>query len=305
MTASEQRMTLKQPAGNAALLSEQIMPIKHAVPDSEQLSVGDSASVDCEQLPAAVVALTVSYNGKSFHGFARQQGLPTIQGELEKALATVFRRQVVTQGAGRTDAGVHALGQVVSFGVDAAEIPQNPDKLLTSLNALVSDQISVRRFELREADFSARFSAQSREYRYRLYPSPTPPVFMAPYAWWLPINRPLNISALKAAAKLFEGERDFRSFCVTKSAQDISTVRTVFKVHVFGAQHLGEQCLMIQVFGSAFLHSMVRVMVGSLVEVARGERESSWISEVLSACDRRAAGETAPAHGLTLWQVSY
>ena len=110
---------------------------------------------------------------------------------------------------------------------------------------------------------------------------------------------------MKKAAVLFEGEHDFRSFCVAKSADLGPTTRNVSKVLIFGAQHLGEQCIIVQVIGNAFLHSMVRVMVGTLVEVALRKKPPEWISEVLEARDRRAAGQTAPAQGLTLWRVMY
>ncbi|MDR3137061.1 MAG: tRNA pseudouridine(38-40) synthase TruA [Coriobacteriales bacterium] len=266
---------------------------------------------DFELQAAAALALTVAYRGDNFSGFARQDGRVTIQGELEEALATVLRRPVLIQGAGRTDAGVHALGQVVSCGVSEAELQQqNFAGLQTALNALLPAGIVIKGIEAKEPNFSARFSAQAREYRYRLYPSPTPPLFLAPYVWWVPPVGLESVAALKSAARLFEGEQDFKSFCVAKTAdrlaaQGLSTHRNLLHVHVFGAQHLGEQCLIIQVIGNAFLHSMVRIMVGSLVEVLLGRRAPEWISAALAACQRQSAGPTAPAQGLTLWRVRY
>jgi tRNA pseudouridine38-40 synthase len=276
-------MTIKQPEGNTDRQ------------DSPTISDFDST-----------IALTVAYQGSGFSGFARQDGPITVQGSLENALKTILHRDVLTTGAGRTDAGVHALGQVVSFGVNDIELnARSLEKLQSSLNALTPDSLVVKRVEQKDASFSARFSATQREYRYRLYFNPSPPVFMAPYAWWIPHQGPLLVNELKAAAKLLEGENDFKSFCVAKSAEGKTTMRNISKIHVFGSQHLGEQCLVIQVFGNAFLHSMVRVIVGTLVEVALGKKPVQWVGEVLAAKDRCAAGQTAPAQGLTFWKVSY
>lgn len=264
------------------------------------------APLDSASSPGAVLALTVSYEGSSFSGFARQPGQCTVQGELEQALKTVYRRSVETTGAGRTDAGVHALGNVVSFELSESECNERSLlRLQSALNALTPDALVVKAVTQKEAGFSARFSAQSREYRYRLYPSETPPVFMAPYAWWIKTQQLFDLTAMKEAALYFEGEHDYRSFCVAKSADLGPTSRNVSKVLVFGTQHLGEHCLVVQIIGNAFLHSMVRVMVGSLVEVALRKKPPVWIKEVLEARDRRAAGQTAPAQGLTLWRVVY
>ncbi len=280
-------MTDKQPTGNAC---------------PEMLKSGLVQT----GLPDATLALTVAYEGSGFSGFARQPTQSTVQGELEQALRTVFCREILTTGAGRTDAGVHALGNVVSFGVTHEELGERSmERLQSALNALTPDSLVVKRIQQQPAHFSARFSAQAREYRYRLYPSQTPPVFMAPYVWWLKGTEPLDVTAMKKAAPLFEGEHDFRSFCVAKSAELGPTTRTVSKVMVFGAQHLGEQCMIVQVIGNAFLHSMVRVMVGTLVEVGLRKQAPEWIEEVLEARDRKAAGQTAPAQGLTLWRVVY
>lgn len=256
-------------------------------------------------MPDTVVALTVAYEGSHFSGFARQEGQRTVQGELEKALETLYHRDILTTGAGRTDTGVHALGNVVSFGLEQAEFDaRGLDKLQSSLNALVPDALVVKRIAQKPADFSARFSAKAREYRYRLYFSAAPPLFLEPYVWWIKLPT-IDIPAMKAAAALFEGEHDFRSFCVAKSADLGPTTREVNKVLIFPSQHLGEQNLVVQIIGNAFLHSMVRVMVGTLMEVGMGKQPPSWISEVLEARDRQSAGQTAPAKGLTLWRVIY
>jgi len=269
---------------------------------------GNGEAVGAEEGAQArpVLALTLAYNGAGFCGFARQPGQTTVQGELEQALQTYFARPVLTVGAGRTDSGVHALGQVVSFEAEAAELEgRSLHKLAQSLNALTPDGMVVRSAEIRPPGFSARFSAIEREYRYRLVPQDAPPLFLAPYAWWIPGPGHIDITAMRAAAKLLEGERDFKSFCVAKSAEGKTTMRCINKIFIFGGQHLGERNIVIQVKGNAFLHSMVRVLVGTLLEVGSGRRDPQWVAEVLAAKDRRAAGQTAPANGLTFWSVRY
>lgn len=256
-----------------------------------------------ETHPAArVMALTISYNGEPFSGFARQPAQRTVQGELESALETVLRRPVETTGAGRTDAGVHALGQVVSFELQEDENPQ-PHELLRSLGALCGPHISVA--EVREAapGFSARFSAEAREYRYRIVSGPVAPIFLAPYAWW--VKRTLDLSAMREAAESLLGEHDFKSFCVAGSAIGKPTTRRLELVEISTGMDCGEHVGVVRVVGNSFLHSMVRVIVGSLVEVGTGRRPPEWMGEVLAGCDRSLAGPTAPACGLTLWHVSY
>ncbi len=247
------------------------------------------------------LVLTVSYNGSGFAGFARQPGLATVQGRLEEALSTALRRDVETVGAGRTDAGVHALGQVVSFQVDDADIDRAT--LLRSLNALVGDGIVVTGIRLAPGDFSARHSAIAREYRYRIVPGPVPPLFLAPYSWW--VKGTLDLGAMREAASALVGEHDFKSFCVTSSAEGIRTFRRLDVVEIAPEMVMGEHSLVVRVIGNAFLHSMVRAIVGSLVEVGTGRRSAAWLAGALAACDRSAAGPTAPAEGLTLWHVTY
>ncbi|MDF1542668.1 MAG: tRNA pseudouridine(38-40) synthase TruA [Anaerosomatales bacterium] len=247
------------------------------------------------------LALTIAYDGAPFSGFARQPGRETVQGSIEQALAVVLRREVVTVGAGRTDAGVHALGQVVSFESDGSEPELRT--LVRSLNALVCEGVVVTGVCRAAAGFSARFDAEAREYRYRLVPGPTPPLFLDEVAWW--VRHTVDLGAMRAAAASLVGEHDFRSFCVAGSAEGRSTRRSIELVEIVPEEHLGEHCVTVRVVGNAFLHSMVRVIVGSLVEVGLGRRDPEWIADVLGACDRSAAGPTAPACGLTLWHVSY
>jgi tRNA pseudouridine38-40 synthase len=247
------------------------------------------------------IVLTVSYEGTGLAGFARQPGQETVQGRLEAALATVLRTPVTTIGAGRTDAGVHALGQAVSFESTGNE--PEPVALLRSLNALAGPEIVVRGVRRASPEFTARHSAVSREYRYRIVPGPVAPVFLSRYAWWL--KSALDLNAMREGAAHLVGEHDFRSFCVSESAEGKRTVRFLETIEIVPDNQMGEHCFVVRVVGNAFLHSMVRIIVGSLVEVGRGARPPEWITEALLACDRSAAGPTAPAHGLTLWHVGY
>ena len=251
-------------------------------------------------MPGTLV-LVLSYDGSGFSGFARQPGLETVQGRVEMALQTALRRECQTVGAGRTDAGVHAKAQVMSLVADGSE--PEPAVLLRSLNALVGAGIVVTEVRFAPQDFSARHSAISREYRYRLVPGTVPPLFLAPYAWW--VKGPLDLPAMRSAAECLIGEHDFRSFCVAASADDQPTRRRLDLVEIASEPALGEQSIVVRVSGNAFLHSMVRTIVGSLVEVGLGRRPPSWMAEALEACDRAAAGPTAPARGLVLWHVEY
>jgi tRNA pseudouridine38-40 synthase len=248
-----------------------------------------------------VTVLTVSYDGAPFHGFARQPGLPTVQGVIEDALLVVLRRHVQTVGAGRTDAGVHALGQVVSF--ESGPDDPAPSELLRSLNAIAGPDVVVTGVRSAREGFSARHDAAAREYRYLLVPGPVPPLAVKGRSWW--VKGSLDLSAMRDGASHLIGEHDFRSFCVTGSAEGRSTVRGMDTIEVQPACEMGEHCIVVRVVGRTFLHSMVRIVVGTLVEVGRGRHAPEWVAQALAACERDAAGQTAPPQGLTLWHVTY
>lgn len=253
---------------------------------------------------SVTLSLTVAYNGAPFAGFARQPGQLTVQGSLEKALALVFRRPIETVCAGRTDSGVHARGQVVSCCVDESEFEGRSERrLLRSLNALTHDDIAVRALERRAPGFSARFSATLREYRYFICVDGAMPLFMKDFCWHVP--KGLDLAAMREAAAYLVGEHDFKSFCLAASAEGKSTMRRVFDITVEPEERWGENLVVVTVTGNAFLHSMVRTIVGTLVAVGLGRRAPGWVREVLAARDRSAAGENAPAQGLVFWRVSY
>ena len=252
------------------------------------------------------LVLELGYNGAAYNGFAKQKDerLVTVQGELERALRTLFRHDVETVCAGRTDAGVHARGQVVSAVLGRDEIAErNAYKTRVSLNALTPDDIVIKNVRYAAPDFSARFDALRREYRYRIVTGPVPPLFLQEFAWWH--RAELDVDAMKEGAQHLIGEHDFKSFCKAQSAEGKTTIRCVEELDVYEEEQLGERHIVVRVVGNAFLHSMVRTIVGTLAMVGAGQREPEWVAGVLAACDRNAAGQTAPACGLTFWHVDY
>ena len=262
----------------------------------------EERAAECER--EQTLSCTVAYDGAPFAGFAKQPGQRTVQGELEEALALLFRRPVDVVCAGRTDAGVHARGQVVSFEVDNDELRgRSLHNLRRSLNALTGEGIVVRSVDERPRGFSARFDAQWREYRYFLATGDTPPVFTERTAWYVGPN--LDIAAMERGAAYLIGEHDFKSFCMAASAVGKPTCRNVSEISIAAEEILGEPHRVITVRGNAFLHSMVRTIVGTLAMVGRGQRDPGWVAEVLAARDRQAAGENAPAKGLVFWSVAY
>ena len=262
---------------------------------------GEGGAGDVETL-----VLRLAYNGAAYSGYAKQKDprVHTVQGELESALATLLRHQVATVCAGRTDAGVHALGQVASCQLPCEELAgRNLGKLRISLNALTPDDISIKGVGLADAAFSARFSAVRREYRYRIVTGGEPPLFLRGFAWhW---RGTLDVGAMREGAAQLVGEHDFASFCKAASAQGKNTVRCIEELSIEPERQLGEEHLVVRVVGNAFLHSMVRTIVGTLVEVGAGHRPPAWAGQVLQARQRSAAGQTAPACGLTFWGVQY
>ena len=251
----------------------------------------------------ATLVLRLGYRGGDFSGFAEQDGRRTVAGELRRALETFLHRPVELTCAGRTDAGVHALGQHVSLPVAGDELSIASERIQRALNALVPDDISVNAVLRAPEGFSARFDAVARVYRYRIACGPTRPVMAAEHAWWFAGE--LDERAMHEAAQALVGEHDFRSFAKASSVADKTTMRCLSRVGVSRAIEADEELVFVDVVGNAFLHNMVRTIVGTLVEVGRGRRGVEWPAEVLAACDRRAAGMCAPALGLTFVDARY
>lgn len=272
------------------------------------------SELECGCLPREDVAGTlvarIGYRGAEFSGYAEQPGQRTVQGELRQALETALRRPVDMECAGRTDSGVHALAQYVSVPVTSEELERVGRRLHASLVALTPDDISVLGLFRARAGFSARFDARRRSYRYRICCGPARPVLAWDHAWWLRGVGSLDVAAMDEAASHLVGEHDFKSFCKASSAELIesdgrSTSRFLEAVRVTDDIEGGEKIVAIDVVGNAFLHNMVRSITGTLVEVGRGHRDSEWVVSALLARDRRAAGPTAPAKGLTFQSVEY
>jgi tRNA pseudouridine38-40 synthase len=262
---------------------------------------------------SSTFALTLSYKGANYSGFARQKDpvIRTVQETLECALTTVLRTDdpVLTTCAGRTDAGVHARAQVVSFNLPselAGELSQPEElcKLMRSLNALTPSDISILDLRPVPLGFSARFDALSRTYHYRIYNAAQRPIFCADFAWHYP--QKLNIPAMRTATIHLLGAHNFRSFCTAASAPaDKNMIREIMHINISTENVFGEELVLIEVKGNAFLHSMVRILAGTLVQVGAGKSSPDDIPHILDAQDRSAAGQTAPAHGLTLYSVAY
>jgi tRNA pseudouridine38-40 synthase len=243
------------------------------------------------------IRFDLAYDGTDFHGWAAQRdpSIRTIEGELVSHLERILREPVKLSVAGRTDAGVHARGQVASFRTAS---PIEPDRLRKALNTALAPEVVVVRASRAPAGFDARFSASAREYRYRIREAEIPDPFAARFAW--DRRDHLSLAPMRAAARQLVGEHDFRSFC-RDPGSDRSTVRRLIVLAV----RRRAEILEIRAVADAFLHQMVRSLVGTLVAAGEGKLESSDIPDVFAARDRSAAGHLAPPQGLTLERVSY
>jgi tRNA pseudouridine38-40 synthase len=246
------------------------------------------------------VRLTVAYDGSAFHGMAANRGVTTVAGTLAEALERVLGEAVELSVAGRTDKGVHAHGQVVSFdapaeGLDLAGTAR-------AVNAICGPEIAVRDAAVVAADFDARFSATWRSYRYTVLNRPDPDPFLARTAWWVP--SPLALPSLRLGCDPLIGEHDFSSFCRRPkgAGADVSMVRRVLDARW---RDLGDGRLRFDIRANAFCHQMVRSIVGLLVDVGRGRRRAGDVAAIRAAGDRAAVPTIAPPHGLCLGEVGY
>lgn len=241
------------------------------------------------------IKLVIGYDGTDFHGFQRQKGLRTVQGELERTLTTLLGHSVSVKAAGRTDTGVHAEGQVVSFWTSC---PIPVERLPLALNSLLPADIVAKKAVRVSPDFHPRFDATSRVYRYLIDNRPVPSALLRRYAWHIP--EPLDVEAMKQAAQFLVGVHDFASFHA--SGSDLgSTVREMKRVTVVRRGGV----VAITMEANAFLYHMARIVVGTLVEIGLGRRHPDEMRAILEARDRSVAGKTAPPHGLCLVQVKY
>jgi len=283
---------------------------------------------DCAQ-PASDLQtwkLTLAYDGTDFRGWQVQPGEPTIQGELQAALGRITGESPLPQGSGRTDAGVHALGQVASFALQA---PIPAESLLRALNRTLPPSIRILEAKTVPSTFHARHSAVAKSYEYRVFRGEICPPWLARYVHACPW--PMDVEVLERSAQFFAGEHDFLSFAATdpdlagrgpnseenpvprpiprpgfQAAPPSSpTVRTIFSSAWQQRQTEGGDLLVYRVRGNGFLHHMVRNLVGTMLDVGRGHLQLSEIPRIIAARSRAAAGPTAPARGLFLHSVEY
>jgi tRNA pseudouridine38-40 synthase len=248
--------------------------------------------------------LVLAYDGTDFHGWQVQPGLRTIQGELAAAIQHVTGERILPQGSGRTDAGVHALAQVASV---ALQSPIPPPNLLRALNRALPSSIRVLEAAHAPPGFHARHSAIGKQYEYRIYRGEICPPQLARYVYGL--SWPLDIDAMQQAAPLVVGTHDFSSFAAVdpdRTARmaldtEIDNVRTL----THSAWHEADDLLIYTVRGGGFLHHMVRNLVGTFLEIGRGQRGAGDLAALIAVRNRMAAGATAPARGLFLHSVSY
>lgn len=240
-------------------------------------------------------ALLVQYDGTDFNGLQIQDGGRTIQHELEKAIKILTKEDVRVTASGRTDSGVHALGQVVHFDSNT-DMPLR--KICISLNGILPGDVSVKNCYIVPMDFHARFSAVSREYLYLIYNYPLRTPFMKYRAMW--INHDFDHEYFSKAVAYIIGEHDFASFCKKISA-DAGTVRKIESINVSRENEL----IRITFRANAFLHNMIRIIVGTIVQMYRENREPRYIEEILAGKGREHGGFTAPPYGLYLNKVDY
>jgi len=241
------------------------------------------------------IRLTVAYDGTNYHGWQAQNNGITIESELTRALSELLGETVQVIGASRTDAGVHALGNIAVFDTDA-RMPA--DKFSYALNHLLPEDIRIQRSEEVAPDWHPRRVPSRKTYEYRIYRAQFPMPTKRLYSYFTYL--PLEAAPMREAAQYLVGEHDFRSFCQT-GAQAETTVRTIYALDV---EEQGSD-LVIRVCGNGFLYNMVRIIAGTLMDVGLGRRTPESMTDILAACDRTAAGPTAPAHGLTLMRYEF
>ena len=250
--------------------------------------------------------LTVAYDGTSFHGFAENDGVRTVMGELREAVEKIVQQPVDLVGAGRTDAGVHGWGQVVS-----CDLPDEIDlqALLRRVNRMCGPAVVVREAAWAESpEFSARFTAKWRHYRYDVWNAPEPNAFLAPTSWH--VYQPLSLPTLRLTCDPLIGEHDFSSFCRRPKAvpgqPDPSMKRRVMLARWSEVPtDYGDGLLRFEIRANAFCHQMVRAIVGTMVDAGAGRLPAGDMRGILLAKDRQGAGQVAPPHGLCLWEVGY
>lgn len=239
--------------------------------------------------------MTVSYDGKDFAGWQVQPGQRTVQGSIQESLSKLIRHPVTIHGSGRTDSGVHALGQVFHFKAFTT-IPI--ERIVKALNTWLPKDIVITEAVLAEPEFHARYDVHEKTYQYKILNTQIRSPLLHNYAWH--VSEPLNVNAMSEAVSLMVGTHDFAGFAASGSSQK-TTVRSLSRAAVW-KEH--DEILM-EFTADGFLYHMVRNFAGTLFEVGMGRRAPSWVAEILAARDRSLAGITAPPQGLYLMKVKY
>ena len=251
--------------------------------------------------PLVRVRMTVGYDGSGFHGFAPQPGVVTVGGTLRDALERVLQARVELTCAGRTDTGVHACGQVVSFDAPADRF--DPLVLGRSINRLCGPAIVVRDVGRAPEDFDARHSATGRTYRYTIVNRPVPDPFLAHLAWH--VDEPLDLDLLRLGCDPLVGAHDFSAFCRRPKPRDGGEVSLVRTVRRAGWTDLDDGVLRFEIEANAFCHQMIRSIVGTLVDVGLTRKHAGELLGIIAGRDRSQGSRLAPPQGLSLWAVSY
>lgn len=249
--------------------------------------------------PLVRVCLTIAYDGTDFRGLAPNSGVRTVVGELAKVLEPLLKFEPDIVMSGRTDAGVHAWTQVLSFDISSNV---EPERVKRTINSRLGPEVVARSIEIVAPEFSARFDATGREYRYHIYNASSPNPFVAKTTWW--VAEPLRLELMQLACDPLLGTHDFASFCrrPKRDGQPASLVRRIDSARW---SQVEEHCLRFEITGSSFCHQMVRSIVGFHVAVGLRKRTAGELAAVLRAKNRDVAENPAPAEGLMLWDVSY
>lgn len=241
------------------------------------------------------IKLTIEYDGKEFHGWQKQKNKLNIQGEIEKAIETIIGEEIELIASGRTDAGVHSLGQTANFKTESTI---QIEKIPIAINSQLKKSIRIKSAEEVEENFHSRYNCKRKTYRYTINNSEQGSAIYRNLEYHMP--QKLNFEEMKKAIKYFEGEHDFKAF-KSSGGSGKTTIRTIYKAEI----KRENERIIIELTGNGFLYNMVRIITGTLVEVGMEKIKAEQIPEIMESRDRKLAGRTLPAHGLCLIKVEY
>ncbi|MCT4605559.1 MAG: tRNA pseudouridine(38-40) synthase TruA [Marinisporobacter sp.] len=242
------------------------------------------------------IKLTIEYDGSKYNGWQRLGNTDnTIQGKIEGVLSRMTDRKIEIIGSGRTDAGVHAMNQIANFKTNTN---MHVEEIRDYCNEYLPQDIVIKNVKEVNERFHARYNAKSKKYLYRIWAGKIPTAFKRKYTY--PVVKTLDLEAMKKATRYLVGEHDFKSFCSMKTKKK-STVREIYEIDIMKEK----EEIYISFHGNGFLHNMVRIMVGTLIEIGEGKRKPENMKEIIASRVRKNAGPTAPAKGLFLYEVEY